>query len=113
MVFVGQAPQTWGQAERPPAGYAFPGKPPATAYGMRLATAGAVGRSRHVRRAMPASTPRRDGDGHKRKGPPRFFLGGPVNPAATYSPGPVGQVPSAIGGLTSVFGMGTGMTLPR
>ena len=38
---------------------------------------------------------------------------GPVDPAATYSPGPGGQVPSATGGLTSVFGMGTGMTLRR
>jgi len=33
-----------------------------------------------------------------------------VNPAATYSPGPVGQVPSAMQGLTAVFGMGTGVT---
>ena len=32
----------------------------------------------------------------KRKGPSRIFLKGPVNPAATYSPGPEGQVPSAI-----------------
>ena len=38
---------------------------------------------------------------------------GGVNPAAPYSPGPGGQVPSAKGGLTSVFGMGTGMTLSR
>ena len=38
---------------------------------------------------------------------------GGVNPAATYSPGPEGQVPSAMQGLTSVFGMGTGMTLAR
>ncbi len=36
-----------------------------------------------------------------------------VNPAATYSPGPVGQVPSAMRGLTSVFGKGTGMTPSR
>ena len=32
----------------------------------------------------------------KRKGPSRIYLKGPVNPAATYSPGPGGQVPSAI-----------------
>ena len=38
---------------------------------------------------------------------------GGENPAATYSPGPGGQVPSATRGLTSVFGMGTGVTLRR
>ena len=38
---------------------------------------------------------------------------GGENPAAPYSPGPGGQVPSAKGGLTAVFGMGTGMTLSR
>ena len=32
----------------------------------------------------------------KRKGPSSVSLKGPVNPAATYSPGPGGQVPSAI-----------------
>ncbi len=49
----------------------------------------------------------------KKKGPLEVFLKGPVNPAATYSPGPGGQVPSAIWGLTSVFGMGTGVTPTR
>ena len=34
--------------------------------------------------------------GTKKKGPLEVFLKGPVNPAATYSPGPGGQVPSAI-----------------
>jgi hypothetical protein len=48
-----------------------------------------------------------------RKGPIREERKGPEDPAATYSPGPGGQVPSATGGLTSVFGMGTGMTLRR
>ena len=48
-----------------------------------------------------------------RKGPFREERKGPEDPAATYSPGPGGQVPSATGGLTSVFGMGTGMTLRR
>ena len=33
------------------------------------------------------------------------------NLATTYSPGPVGQVPSAPRGLTAVFGMGTGVAL--
>ena len=32
----------------------------------------------------------------KKKEPLEDFLKGPVNPAATYSPGPGGQVPSAI-----------------
>ena len=32
----------------------------------------------------------------KRKGPSRIYLKGPVNPAATYSPGSEDQVPSAI-----------------
>ena len=31
-----------------------------------------------------------------KKGPPERLLRGPENPAATYSPGPGGQVPSAI-----------------
>ena len=30
--------------------------------------------------------------------------------ATTYSPGPEGRVPSALKGLTAVFGMGTGVT---
>ena len=34
--------------------------------------------------------------GINKKGPLEDFLKGPVNPAATYSPGPGGQVPSAI-----------------
>jgi hypothetical protein len=39
----------------------------------------------------------RFGDGIKRKSPlGRLFDQGGVNPAATYSPGPGGQVPSAI-----------------
>ena len=50
--------------------------------------------------------------GKKKKGP-RDLPRGPVEPAATYSPGPGGQVPSATSGLTSVFGMGTGMTHRR
>ena len=50
--------------------------------------------------------------GKKRKGP-RDLSRGPGDPAATYSPGPEGQVPSATSGLTSVFGMGTGMTHRR
>ena len=49
----------------------------------------------------------------KKKGPLEVFLKGPVNPAATYSPGSEDQVPSAMWGLTSVFGMGTGMTPTR
>ena len=48
-----------------------------------------------------------------KKAPHEVYLMGGVNPAAPYSPGPGGQVPSAKGGLTSVFGMGTGMTLSR
>ena len=48
-----------------------------------------------------------------KKAPRKVYLLGGVNPAAPYSPGPGGQVPSAKGGLTSVFGMGTGMTLSR
>ena len=50
--------------------------------------------------------------GKKKKGP-RDLSRGPVDPAAPYSPGPEGQVPSATSGLTSVFGMGTGMTHRR
>ena len=34
--------------------------------------------------------------GTKKKRPPAMSAGGLVNPAATYSPGPGGQVPSAI-----------------
>ena len=49
----------------------------------------------------------------KTKRPPALWAGGLENPAATYSPGPVGQVPSAMRGLTSVFGKGTGMTPSR
>ena len=48
-----------------------------------------------------------------KKAPHEVYLMGGENPAATYSPGPGGQVPSATGGLTSVFGMGTGVTLRR
>ena len=48
-----------------------------------------------------------------KKAPGEVYLVGGVNPAATYSPGPVGQVPSAMRGLTSVFGKGTGMTPSR
>ena len=44
----------------------------------------------------------------KKKDPREVYLTGGVNPAATYSPGSEDQVPSAIWGLTSVFGMGTG-----
>ena len=50
---------------------------------------------------------------NKIKAPLEVYLEGGENPAATYSPGPEGQVPSAMAGLTSVFGMGTGVTLPR
>ena len=50
---------------------------------------------------------------YKKKAPHEVYLMGGVNPAAPYSPGPGGQVPSAKGGLTAVFGMGTGMTLSR
>ena len=50
---------------------------------------------------------------YKTKRPPAYWAGGLENPAATYSPGPVGQVPSAMRGLTSVFGKGTGMTPSR
>ena len=49
-----------------------------------------------------------------KKSPPRALsLKGGVNPATPYSPGPEGQVPSAKRGLTSVFGMGTGVTLAQ
>ena len=41
-------------------------------------------------------TARNCAGGTKKKGPPERLLRGPVNPAATYSPGPGGQVPSAI-----------------
>ena len=52
--------------------------------------------------------------GTKKKSPlGRLFDQGGVNPAATYSPGSEDQVPSAIWGLTSVFGMGTGVTPTR
>ena len=50
---------------------------------------------------------------YNKKAPSEVYLVGGVNPAATYSPGPVGQVPSAMRGLTSVFGKGTGMTPSR
>ena len=49
----------------------------------------------------------------KTKRPPAVLAGGLENPAATYSPGSEDQVPSAMRGLTSVFGMGTGVTLAR
>ena len=52
-------------------------------------------------------------NGAKEKPPWSVSAQGGVNPAAPYSPGPGGQVPSAKGGLTAVFGMGTGVTLPR
>lgn len=63
----------------------------------------------HPQRGRPTCQPQ----GINKKEPLEVFLKGLMNPAATYSPGPEGQVPSAIGGLTSVFGMGTGVTLPR
>lgn len=44
-----------------------------------------------------------------KEAPPHRLVRGRVAPAATYSPGPVGRVPSAASGLTSVFGMGTGV----
>ena len=53
------------------------------------------------------------GEAGIKKAPSMVYHQGGVNPAAPYSPGPGGQVPSAKGGLTSVFGMGTGMTLSR
>ena len=34
-------------------------------------------------------------------------------PASTYSPGAYAQVPSAQAGLTSEFGMGSGVALPQ
>ena len=46
--------------------------------------------------AKTESRPAMDAERHKKKGPPERLLRGPVNPAATYSPGPEGQVPSAI-----------------
>ena len=56
----------------------------------------------------------RNAGGTKKKSPlGRLFDQGGENPAATYSPGSEDQVPSAIWGLTSVFGMGTGVTPTR
>ncbi|OWV18487.1 hypothetical protein B7982_14700, partial [Fibrobacter sp. UWB2] len=46
--------------------------------------------------AKAESRPAIAAERHKKKGPLEDFLKGPVNPAATYSPGPGGQVPSAI-----------------
>ena len=45
----------------------------------------------------------------KKRAPPHGCVRGRADPAATYSPGPEGRVPSAASGLTSVFGMGTGV----
>ena len=59
--------------------------------------------------AMPGSARRVQNE----KAPLAVYGKRGVNPAATYSPGPVGQVPSAMRGLTSVFGKGTGMTPSR
>ena len=46
--------------------------------------------------AKTESRPAIEPSGINKKGPPERLLRGPVNPAATYSPGPGGQVPSAI-----------------
>ena len=43
---------------------------------------------------------------------PGFPGGFKINPATTYSPRACAQVPSALEGLTSVFGMGTGVPPP-
>ena len=75
-----------------------------------LGGSGAVGGTACVKTKRPPAVL---AVGIKRKGPSSVKLKGPVNPAATYSPGPVGQVPSAMRGLTSVFGKGTGMTPSR
>ena len=64
-----------------------------------------VSRKRHVLTCRGGESERLDGvpAGHRRerlrvktKRPPAVLAGGLVNPAATYSPGPEGQVPSAI-----------------
>ena len=81
-----------------------------------------VSRKRHVLTCRGGESERLDGvpAGHRRerlrvktKRPPAVLAGGLENPAATYSPGSEDQVPSAMWGLTSVFGMGTGMTPTR
>ena len=46
--------------------------------------------------AKTESRPAIEPSGINKKGPPERLLRGSVNPAATYSPGPEGQVPSAI-----------------
>ena len=64
-----------------------------------------VSRKRHVLTCRGGESERLDGGpaGHRRerlrvkaKRPPAVLAGGLENPAATYSPGPGGQVPSAI-----------------
>ena len=81
-----------------------------------------MSRKRHVLTCRGGESERLDGvpAGHRRerlrvkaKRPPAVLAGGLENPAATYSPGSEDQVPSAMWGLTSVFGMGTGMTPTR
>ena len=69
----------------------------------RRSSARAVGGKRPVltgrRRESEAKTESRPAielSGINKKGPLEDFLKGSVNPAATYSPGPGGQVPSAI-----------------
>ena len=85
-------------------------------------TSWGVSRKRHVLTCRGGESERLDGvpAGHRRarsrvktKRPPAVLAGGLENPAATYSPGSEDQVPSAMWGLTSVFGMGTGMTPTR
>ena len=46
--------------------------------------------------AKTESRPAIEPSGINKKGPLEDFLKGSMNPAATYSPGPEGQVPSAI-----------------
>ena len=74
-----------------------------------------AGWTRDARSLRPAPAARKKkGGAHKKKEAPRSVSApGGVNPAATYSPGPGGQVPSARRGLTAVFGMGTGVTPAR
>ena len=66
---------------------------------------GATSHERPVSTGRDGESERRDGvpAGHwrerlrvKKKRPPAVLAGGLENPAATYSPGPEGQVPSAI-----------------
>ena len=69
--------------------------------------------SRAGRSRNKAGMTARADDGKNEKAPLAVYGKRGVNPAATYSPGSEDQVPSAIWGLTSVFGMGTGMTPTR